>query len=128
VSPARQGKERKGKERREGGECVPVLDTATGLHNLELSSDIGNTSLDDVVEIYHWSLADELQSDIKSSNRQLLHIRIQRTHRPEMSLNDVAADFSTFGCVRQQRIGRKTPSAYAFRTTKRVFFLQKKIL
>lgn len=42
---------------------IPVLDTATGLHNLELSSNIGDRALDDVVEVNHWCLADELRME-----------------------------------------------------------------
>jgi len=46
---------------RKGNGSVPVLDAATGLHNLKLSSNIGDSALDDVVEIHHWRLADELR-------------------------------------------------------------------
>jgi hypothetical protein len=42
---------------------APVLDTAAGLHDLELSGDIGDTALDDVVEVHHRCVADELRLD-----------------------------------------------------------------
>jgi hypothetical protein len=59
---------------------IPVLDATTGLHNLKLSSNIGDRALDDIVEIYHWCLADELQLDSQSSEQNfdvpflLLHV------------------------------------------------------
>jgi hypothetical protein len=55
---------------RRGRQRIPVLDTTTGLHNLELSSNIGDGALDDVVEIHHWCLADELRLDSQSSEQK----------------------------------------------------------
>jgi len=56
---------------RRGRQRIPVLDATTGLHNLELSSDIGDRALDDVVEIYHWCLADELRFNSQSSEQNV---------------------------------------------------------
>jgi hypothetical protein len=42
----------------------PVLDTAAGLHDLELGGDVGDAALDDLVEVHHGCLADELPSNL----------------------------------------------------------------
>ena len=45
----------------------PLLDTAAGLHDLELGGDVGDAAVGDLVEVHHGRLADELPSHLTKS-------------------------------------------------------------
>jgi hypothetical protein len=50
----------------------PILDSAAGLHCLELGGNVSNTTLDNLAEIHHGSLANELSVKIHQYDSKAL--------------------------------------------------------
>lgn len=65
---------------------MPVFNTRTGPHHLELGSNTGYTTIYNIVEIYHWCIAYQLHKP----NITITKIEFEKNKHEKNSSNDEA--------------------------------------